>query len=210
MMRLGQIARKLNVEITVITESLSKKGFIVENNPNSKINMHQVAMLNKEFKTSALDKEEASHLSIGKRYDPIQTKENLVSVEIFREALVPANLRKPSLMLKSPHKDTIVSKTETIEVPSGYLENLFPEEWKELKIGKVKFYDASKGFGYVFSFSDEKDCFIHSSKLKAPTITENDVVAFNTVDSRKKPGELDAINVLDLIPTYSVKILVSI
>ena len=71
MMRLGQIARKLNVGTATIVESLAKKGYEVENNPNSKINMSQVEMLNKEFKSSALDKEEASHLSIGKRHEPI-------------------------------------------------------------------------------------------------------------------------------------------
>ena len=71
MMRLGQIARKLNVGIATIVETLAKRGFDVENNPNSKINMEQVAMLEKEFKSSALEKEEASHLSIGKRHEPI-------------------------------------------------------------------------------------------------------------------------------------------
>lgn len=71
MMRLGQIARKLNVGTATIVESLAKKGYEVENNPNSKINMDQVAMLEKEFKSSALEKEEASHLSIGKRHEPV-------------------------------------------------------------------------------------------------------------------------------------------
>ncbi|WP_373521594.1 translation initiation factor IF-2 [Aquiflexum sp.] len=67
-MRLGQAARKLNVGIATIVESLAKKGFEVENNPNSKINLDQFDMLAKEFKSSAQDKEEASHLSIGKRH----------------------------------------------------------------------------------------------------------------------------------------------
>ncbi len=71
MIRLGQIARKLNVGTATIVESMAKKGFEVENNPNSKISMEQVSMLEKEFKSSALDKEEASHLSIGKRHEPI-------------------------------------------------------------------------------------------------------------------------------------------
>ncbi|MEN2283996.1 translation initiation factor IF-2 [Algoriphagus sp. SE2] len=71
MIRLGQIARKLNVGTATIVESMAKKGFEVENNPNSKISMEQVEMLKKEFKSSALDKEEASHLSIGKRHEPI-------------------------------------------------------------------------------------------------------------------------------------------
>jgi translation initiation factor IF-2 len=70
MIRLGQIARKLNVGTATIVESMAKKGFEVENNPNSKISMEQVTMLEKEFKSSALEKEEASHLSIGKRHEP--------------------------------------------------------------------------------------------------------------------------------------------
>jgi len=71
MMRLAQVARKLNVGTATIVETLAKNGFEVENNPNSKINMTQVEMLNKEFRSSALEKEEASHLSIGKRHEPI-------------------------------------------------------------------------------------------------------------------------------------------
>jgi translation initiation factor IF-2 len=69
MMRLGQVARKLNVGVSTIVESMAKKGFDVESNPNSKISMEQFNMLAKEFKSSAQDKEEASHLSIGKRHN---------------------------------------------------------------------------------------------------------------------------------------------
>ncbi|WP_026955025.1 translation initiation factor IF-2 [Algoriphagus vanfongensis] len=71
MMRLGALARKLNVGTATIVESLAKKGFDVQDNPNSKISMEQVNMLNKEFKSSALEKEEASHLSIGKRHETV-------------------------------------------------------------------------------------------------------------------------------------------
>ncbi|MBD8488409.1 translation initiation factor IF-2 [Echinicola sp. CAU 1574] len=69
MMRLGQVARKLNVGISSIVESMAKKGFDVESNPNSKISQDQFNMLAKEFKSSAQEKEEASHLSIGKRHN---------------------------------------------------------------------------------------------------------------------------------------------
>ncbi|SHO63686.1 translation initiation factor IF-2 [Algoriphagus zhangzhouensis] len=71
MMRLGALARKLNVGTATIVETLAKKGFDVQDNPNSKISMEQVGMLNKEFKSSALEKEEASHLSIGKRHETV-------------------------------------------------------------------------------------------------------------------------------------------
>ena len=69
MMRLGQVARKLNVGVSTIVESMAKKGFEVESNPNSKISSEHYNMLAKEFKSSAQEKEEASHLSIGKRHN---------------------------------------------------------------------------------------------------------------------------------------------
>jgi translation initiation factor IF-2 len=68
MMRLSQVARKLNVGTQTIAEHLANKGFDVENKPNSKISLEQYAMLEKEFKSSALDKEEASGLTIGKKH----------------------------------------------------------------------------------------------------------------------------------------------
>jgi RecQ family ATP-dependent DNA helicase len=70
------------------------------------------------------------------------------------------------------------------------------------KLGKVKFFDSTKGFGYVHSFIDNKDCFIHVSKLITSGIDEDDIVIFETVASRKKPGELDAINVSNKIPVF--------
>jgi translation initiation factor IF-2 len=81
MMRLGQIARKLNVGTATIVESMAKKGYEVENNPNSKITLDQVSMLEKEFKSSALEKEEASHLSIGKRHEPVASEQDLPKQE---------------------------------------------------------------------------------------------------------------------------------
>lgn len=68
MMRLSQVARKLNVGLSTITEHLANKGFEVENKPNAKIPIEQFNMLAKEFASSALDKEEASGLTIGSKH----------------------------------------------------------------------------------------------------------------------------------------------
>ena len=96
MMRLGQIARKLNVGTATIVESLAKKGYEVENNPNSKITLDQVSMLEKEFKSSALEKEEASHLSIGKRHEPIASEQDLPKQEkVVEPTPVPAPVQEP-------------------------------------------------------------------------------------------------------------------
>ncbi len=71
MMRLGALARKLNVGTATLVETLGKKGHEVQDNPNSKISMEQVELLNREFRSSAQEKEEASHLSIGKRHETV-------------------------------------------------------------------------------------------------------------------------------------------
>ena len=67
MMRLSQVARKLNVGLSTITEHLSVKGFDVETNPNSKITQEQFNVLMKEFESSVMDKQEAAGLTIGKK-----------------------------------------------------------------------------------------------------------------------------------------------
>ncbi|MDH5476125.1 MAG: translation initiation factor IF-2, partial [Cyclobacteriaceae bacterium] len=65
MMRLSQIARKLNVGRNTIVDHLADKGFDVDSSPNAKITSEQYAILAREFADSALDKEEAHELTIG-------------------------------------------------------------------------------------------------------------------------------------------------
>jgi len=67
MMRLSQVARKLNIGKNTIIDFLASKGYNIDDNPNSKINEEQLGLLSKEFADSAHEKEEASGLSIGKK-----------------------------------------------------------------------------------------------------------------------------------------------
>jgi translation initiation factor IF-2 len=91
MMRLSQVTKKLNVGVSTIAEFLSAKGFDIENNPNSKITIEQYNMLLKEFESSAIDKKEASGLTIGKKHtdnviiksDPVGKKTKEEEEEIF-------------------------------------------------------------------------------------------------------------------------------
>ena len=66
-MRLSQVARKFNVGRNTIVDFLSKKGFDVDRSPNAKIPKDQYDILAKEFASSAMDKEEASGITIGSR-----------------------------------------------------------------------------------------------------------------------------------------------
>ncbi len=67
-MRLSQVARKLNIGKNTIIEFLDSRGFKIDDNPNFKIDGEQLDLLSKEFADSALDREEASGLSIGTKH----------------------------------------------------------------------------------------------------------------------------------------------
>ncbi|MCM8570122.1 cold-shock protein [Gramella jeungdoensis] len=60
-----------------------------------------------------------------------------------------------------------------------------------MQTGKVKFFNNSKGFGFINSEESNEDIFVHSSGL-IDDIREDDKVQFETEQGRKG---LNAINV---------------
>ncbi len=61
-----------------------------------------------------------------------------------------------------------------------------------MKKGKVKFFNESKGFGFILDNESGQDIFVHSSGLKANSIRENDDVVFDVQQGKKG---LNAVNV---------------
>ena len=57
--------------------------------------------------------------------------------------------------------------------------------------GTVKFYNESKGFGFIKDANSSKEYFVHSSGLKN-SIGENDEVTFDLEEGKKG---LNAVNV---------------
>ena len=60
-----------------------------------------------------------------------------------------------------------------------------------MKKGKVKFFNATKGFGFINDNETGKDIFVHSSGLK-DEVYEGDEVSFEVQDGKKG---LNAVNV---------------
>lgn len=60
-----------------------------------------------------------------------------------------------------------------------------------MKEGKVKFFNESKGFGFIKDNESDKEYFVHASGL-IDKIRENDVVTFELTEGRKG---LNAVNV---------------
>jgi cold shock protein len=57
--------------------------------------------------------------------------------------------------------------------------------------GTVKFFNESKGFGFIKEENTDKEYFVHSSGLKE-SIKENDIVTFDLENGKKG---LNAVNV---------------
>jgi cold shock protein len=57
--------------------------------------------------------------------------------------------------------------------------------------GTVKFFNVSKGFGFIKEANSDKEYFVHSSGLN-DNITENDEVTFDLEQGKKG---LNAVNV---------------
>jgi CspA family cold shock protein len=57
--------------------------------------------------------------------------------------------------------------------------------------GTVKFFNESKGFGFIFQENNNTDIFVHSTGL-LDTIRENDKVVFDVEKGKKG---LTAVNV---------------
>ncbi|MDZ4678190.1 MAG: cold shock domain-containing protein [Oligoflexia bacterium] len=53
--------------------------------------------------------------------------------------------------------------------------------------GTIKFFNASKGFGFIVPENGGKDVFVHANDLAGVQLQEGDQVEFEVVDGRKGP-----------------------
>jgi len=58
--------------------------------------------------------------------------------------------------------------------------------------GTVKFFNESKGFGFITPDDGAKDVFVHINGLNGISITEGDKVSFDVEEGKKG---LNAVNV---------------
>ena len=62
--------------------------------------------------------------------------------------------------------------------------------------GKVKWFDAKKGFGFIEPDDGSKDAFLHISALQASnisTIDEGDILTYELTEQRGKMSASDVI-----------------
>lgn len=128
MIRLNQVARKLNVGIDTVVEYLNGKGYEVERSPNTKISSEQYDLLSKEYANSAHEKEEASGLTIGTKpgenvvikagapAEPEEKKEEEILIKDntaeAKSTPAPAPEPKPVEKKEEPKKEDTTVKVE--------------------------------------------------------------------------------------------------
>jgi cold shock protein len=61
-----------------------------------------------------------------------------------------------------------------------------------MQTGKVKFFNESKGFGFIVDDNTGEEIFVHVTGLSGLTIRENDSVSFEVQEGKRG---LNAINV---------------
>uniref|UniRef100_UPI004048E888 translation initiation factor IF-2 n=2 Tax=Roseivirga sp. TaxID=1964215 RepID=UPI004048E888 len=135
MMRLSQVARKLNVGSSSLVDFLSSKGFDVDSSPNSKITDEQYRMLAKEYASSASEKEEASHLTIGTKH--VEEK----PAPKPEPTPVPTELKKSEqeILIKNISSEQVLKKVEPkIEPPKPVQQAPKPVEPKPEVIEEPK------------------------------------------------------------------------
>jgi CspA family cold shock protein len=62
--------------------------------------------------------------------------------------------------------------------------------------GTVKWFNDSKGFGFITREDGEKDCFVHHTAIQAngfKTLAEGERVEFDVVDGQKGPAAQNVV-----------------
>jgi translation initiation factor IF-2 len=121
---LFKAVKELNVGIATAVEFLGKKGFAVENKPNTKLSREMYDSLLKEFQGDKIVKEEANQIVIGKiRRDEPEVTEKVAeaprkNVEFESEGILVKNLNAHAPHVDKPKDEPVVAAQPKAEEPA--------------------------------------------------------------------------------------------
>lgn len=137
--RLSKLAREFNVGINTIVESLHKKGYKIDINPNTKVSAEAVELLEKEYKVDISLKKESEKISL-KSHRP---KKEVTSIDNPEGKPIEEIETKPAPVIKAEEKkieEKSVIKEKKVE------EELIPikKVEKPKVLGKIDLNSVSK------------------------------------------------------------------
>jgi Fic family protein len=159
LIRLGQASRKLNVGHNIILDFLSKKGYEIENNPNSKLTHEQYRLLTQAFKALELEVTIPVERIIN-IWEPIEFSENWLNSDTsILDDLAPSWFKK-RVELKEGNEDY-----------EEFIDRL--KRHHAIETGVVeKLYDLSEGItqtfikeGFLESYLSHEDTNIPPTQL---------------------------------------------
>lgn len=192
-MRLNQVARKLNIGKNTIIEFLGKHGFKVEDNPNTKIEGVQLELLAKEFADSALDKEEASSLSIG-----IKHPENVV-INSDSPKTSKRDDEEEEILIKDSQLDKRTDTTSKTETATEKHEAHHASEFQKLQgfkvVGKIDLSPKAAP-------KKEESAAEHKEKIEAiPVVPTDEQKAEKSQEAHHEQVEAE----VEIIPVKEAK-----
>ncbi len=107
--RLSKLTREFNVGITTIVEFLNKKGFDIDQNPNTKVSAEAVQLLEKEYKVDLSLKKESEKISL-KSHRP---KKEVISIDdVGQDDADEEEFAKPAAPVAKPEPKPVKPEKE--------------------------------------------------------------------------------------------------
>jgi CspA family cold shock protein len=119
-----------------------------------------------------------------------------IVVELVKYDTLKTKKRKRSdLLVESKSEASVIEKLERIhkgdkietihEIIWKEVAEEAPEEIGEVLTGTIKYFDSTKGFGFIQPEADIEDLFFHVSALNGEEVYDNDPVQFEIGQGKK-------------------------
>ena len=194
--RLSKLAREFNVGIHTIVEFLHKKGYEIDSNPNTKVSLEAVKLLEQEYKVDISLKKESEKISL-KSHRPKKEvismdEEETPAKDEEQEKKEPEAEKKPEAEVEKPanKEPKILDKIDLDQVGKPKKKEEEPKEEKakeEKPAAKAEEKEAPKS-----KEKEEKETPAEQKEEEKDELLETDVPK---VDEVKVVGKIDLKNI---------------
>jgi len=168
-------AKELNIGLATAVEFLAKKGYVVDNKPNTKLSGEMYNVLLREFQGDKIVKEEANQIVIGKiRRDEPEAVEKAPDIprkkqEFENESILIKNLHSYTPPAEKPAAEKVAPKVEEPATTSAPAEKAEEPALPGVKVvGKIDLDDLNK----AHAAKKEEPAPVETRKEEKPAVAE--------------------------------------